>query len=153
MVSFAYQRIALLFMWWRHGPLNSLVTNLRETIRVLPALDSAIGSKFYKLLLVLAKLYAPHIPVFHITTSAITKTTVKQRSFAFIYLFGSHTLRSALFVAPLSTHASPSLFHVLTSFVCTSPIIMLTNRPCHGPWRGLGRFFIVAGNSMKETIA
>ena len=58
--------------------------------------------------------------------------------FICLYLFGSLTLRSAIFLARLSTHASPSLFHILTSFVHTSPINMLTNRPCHGPWRGLG---------------
>ena len=57
-----------------------------------------------------------------------------KTAFISLYLFGSHTLRSAL----LSTHPSPSLFHILTSFVRTSPITMLTNRPCHGPWRGLG---------------
>ena len=51
----------------------------------------------------------------------------------------SHSeLRSALFLAQLSTHASPCLYLILTSFVRTSPITMLTNRPCHGPWRGLG---------------
>ena len=57
-----------------HGPWNSLVTNLCETIGVLPAFDSAIGSGYYKLLSVFVKLYAPHIPIFYITTSAITET-------------------------------------------------------------------------------
>ena len=99
--------------------------NLRETIGVLPALDSAIGSGFYKLLSVFTKLYAPHIPIFYITTSAITETTIKQRSFAFICL--ALTLRSALFLAQLLTHASPSLFHILTSFVPTSPITLLNS--------------------------
>ena len=61
-----------------------------------------------------------------------------KTAFICLYLFGSHTLRSALFLARLSTHASPSLFHILTSFVRTSPITMLTNRSFHGPWRGLG---------------
>ena len=42
------------------------------------------GSGLYKLLSVFAKLYAPHTPIFYITTSAITETTVKQRLFAFI---------------------------------------------------------------------
>ena len=58
--------------------------------------------------------------------------------FICLYLFVSHTLRSPLFLARLSTHASPRLFHILISFVRTSPITMLTNRVCHGPWRGLG---------------
>ena len=71
---------------WRHGPWNSLVTNLLQTIGVLPDIDSAIGSGFYKLLSVFAKLYVPHIPIFYITISTITKTTVKQCSFAFIWL-------------------------------------------------------------------
>ena len=61
-----------------------------------------------------------------------------KTAFICLYLFGSHTLQSALFLAGLSTHASPSLFHILTSFMRTSPITMLNNRPCHGPWRGLG---------------
>ena len=61
-----------------------------------------------------------------------------KTAFICLYLFGPHTLRSVLFLARLSTHASPSLFHILTSFVRTSPITMLTNRLCHGPWRGLG---------------
>ena len=55
-----------------------------------------------------------------------------------LFLFDSHTRRSALFLARLPTHASPSLFHILTSFVRTSPITMLTNRSCHWPRRGLG---------------
>ena len=79
-----------------------------ETIGVLPALDSAIGSRFYKLLSVFAKSYSPHIPIFYITTSAFTETTVKQRSSAFIC--SSLTLRSGvsevLFLARLSTHES-----------------------------------------------
>ena len=139
-----------------HGPWNRQGTYLYETIGVLPALDSAIGSGFYKLLSVFAQSYSPHIPMFYITTSAITETTVKQRSFAFIC--SSLTLRSGfsdvLFLARLSTHASPSLFHILTSFVRTSPITMLTNRPCR-EWavKGSWRFRIVAGNSMNEIVA
>ena len=61
-----------------------------------------------------------------------------KTAFICLYSFGSHTLRSALFLAQLSTRVSPSLFHILTSFVCTSPITMPTNRWCHGPWKGLG---------------
>ena len=55
--------------------------------------------------------------------------------------------------AILSTNASPRLFHILTSFVRRSPITMLTNRPRHGPWRGLGDSAFVAGNSMNEIVA
>ena len=76
-----------------------------------------------------------------------------KTTFICLYLFVSHTLRSPLFLARLSTHASPRLFHILTSFVRTSPITMLTNRPCHGPWRGLGDSAFVAGNSMNEIVA
>ena len=61
-----------------------------------------------------------------------------ETAFICLFMFGSHTLRSALFWARLSKHASPSLLLILTSFMRTSPITMLTNRPCHGPWRGLG---------------
>ena len=61
-----------------------------------------------------------------------------KTAFICLYLFVSHTLRSPLFLARLSKHASPRLFHILTSFVRTISITMLTNRPCHGPWRGLG---------------
>ena len=118
-----------------HGPWNSLVTSLCETIGVLPALDSAIGSGFCKLLSVSAKLYAPHIPIFHNTRSPITETTVKQRSFAF-FCSVSHSLINPFLHG--CQHASFSLLHILTSFVRTSPITMLTNRPWHGSWRGLG---------------
>ena len=76
-----------------------------------------------------------------------------KTTFICLYLFVSHTLWSPLFLARLSTHASPRLFHILTSFVRTSPISMLTNRPRHGPWRGLGDSAFVAGNSMNEIIA
>ena len=65
-------------------PWSSLLLYLRETIAVLPALDSAMDSWFYKLLKAFAKLKAPHILKSYITTSAITETTAKQRSFACI---------------------------------------------------------------------
>ena len=68
-----------------------------------------------------------------------------KTAFICLYLFVSHTLRSPLSLAWLSTHASPRLFHILTSLVRTSPITMLTNRPRHGPWRGLGDSAFVAG--------
>ena len=76
-----------------------------------------------------------------------------KTTFICLYLFVSHTVRSPLFLVQLSTHASPRLFHILTSFVRTSPISMLTNRPRHGPWRGLGDSAFVAGNSMNEIVA
>ena len=77
-----------IFVWWqgRAMDLERVLTNRCETIGVLPAFDSAIGSGFYKPLLVFIKLYAPHIPIFYIKTLAITETTVKQHSFAFICL-------------------------------------------------------------------
>ena len=61
-----------------------------------------------------------------------------KTAFICLYLFSTHPLRSSLFLARLSKHASPSLFHILTSSVRTIPITMLTNRPCHEPWRGIG---------------
>ena len=70
--------------------------------RVLPAPDSAIGSGFYKLLSVFAKLYAPHILYYNIGNHRNNCKT----AFIFLYLFGSHTRRSALFLAWLSTHVS-----------------------------------------------
>ena len=60
-----------------------------------------------------------------------------KTSYICLYFFGSHTPRSALFLSRLSTPTSSSLFHILTSFVGTSPL-MLTNRPCHGLQRSLG---------------
>ena len=66
-----------------------------------------------------------------------------KTAFICLYLFGSHTLRSAIFLGRLSRKASPSLIHILTSFVRT----MLTKRPCHGPWRGLG------DSALKREIA
>ena len=44
-------------------------------------------------------------------------------------------------------HGTPSLFHILTSFVRISPISTLINRPSHGLWRGLRDS---AGNSMRS---
>ena len=76
-----------------------------------------------------------------------------KTAFICLYLFVSHTLRSPLFLARLSTHASPRLFHTLTSLVRISSITMLTNRPRHGPWRGLGDSAFVAGHIMNEIVA
>ena len=51
-----------------HGPWNSLVLYPGGTIGVQWAVDSAIGTEFYKLLSVLAKLYTPHMPLFYMPT-------------------------------------------------------------------------------------
>ena len=53
-------------LWTRtvlhHGPWNSLVLYLGWTVGVQWAVDSAIGTGFYKLLSVLVKSYTPHTP-------------------------------------------------------------------------------------------
>ena len=45
-----------------HGPGNSLVLHIGGTLGVQWAVDSTIGTGFYKLLSVPAKLYTPHMP-------------------------------------------------------------------------------------------
>ena len=113
------------------------ITYLCETIAVLPALDSAIGSGFYKLLSVFRQIIlVSHAYILYYNIGNHQNNC--KTAFICLYLFVSHTLRSPLFLARLSTHASPRLFHIPTSFVRRSPITMLTNRLCHGPWRGLG---------------
>ena len=56
-----------------------------ETIGFRPAILSVTGTGFYKLLSVFAKLYVPRMPNFLCNHSAIAETTIKQRSFAFIW--------------------------------------------------------------------
>ena len=51
-----------------HGPWYSLVLYLGGTIRDQWAVASAIGTGFYKLLSVFAKLYPPHMPQFYMPT-------------------------------------------------------------------------------------
>ena len=92
-----------------HWPWNSLLTYLCETIAVLPALDSAIGSGFYKLLSVFTKLYSSRMPIFYISTSAVTEATAQQRSFAFIRssLQGlSHSPITAIFSTVVNTRVT-----------------------------------------------
>ena len=79
--------------------------------------------------------------------SAITETTINQRSFAFILLEFQQLNRgingliciSDIFSALKThvTHRIPSLFQIPTSFVNRGPISMLSNRPCHGPCTSL----------------
>ena len=130
-----------------HGPWNSLVLYLGGIIGVQWAVDSAIGTGFYKLLSLLAKLYMPQMPLFICQHSAITETTVKQRLLAIIWFdshwespgfFGIHAIFSGINTRDASLHGEPSLYHIPTSFVHIGPISLLTNRPCHGPWTGLG---------------
>ena len=52
----------------RRGPWNSVVLYLSVTIGAQWAVDSAIGTGFYKLLSVFAKLYPPHMPQFYMPT-------------------------------------------------------------------------------------
>ena len=65
----AHMRI-LLCTWRgsRRGPWSSLVLYLDVTIGAQWAVDSAIGTGFYKLLSVFANLYPPHMPQFDMPT-------------------------------------------------------------------------------------
>ena len=63
-----YQTLLLLFIWSRRGLWNSLILYLGVTIGAQWAIDSAIGTGFYKLLSVFAKLYPSHMPQFYIPT-------------------------------------------------------------------------------------
>ena len=120
-----------------HGSWNSLVTYLCETIGVLPALDSAIWQWILQTAVGFRQIIrTSHTDILYYNISNHRNNC--KTAFIGLYLFGSHTLWSALILAWLSTHGSPSVFHILTSFVRTSLITLFTNRPCHGPWRGLG---------------
>ena len=120
-----------------HGPWNSPVTYQCETSGVLPALDSAIWQWILQTAVGFHQIIrTSHTDILYYNIGNHRNNC--KTAFIGLYLFGSHTLRSALILARLSTHGSPSLFHILTSFVRTSLITLFTNRPCHGPWSGLG---------------
>ena len=122
--------------WWDHWSSTSL--------------DSAMGTRFYKLLSVFALLYTLHMSKLYIPT--ITETSVKPHPLAFI-LFGFQYWESPSPAGPISVSIS-SIFSTvntyvtqhrlvcstsLTSFVHVGSISMLTNRPCHGPWTNCER--------------
>ena len=81
--------------------------------------------------------------------SAITETTVKQRPLAVIWL-DTHWEIPGFVVSELGIHAIFSginTWRVITGYLvcstfelasCIWPISLLANRPCHGPWTGLG---------------
>ena len=81
--------------------------------------------------------------------SAITETTVKQRPLAVIW-FDTHWEIPGFVVSELGIHAIFSginTWRVITGYLvcstfelasCIWPISLLANRPCHGPWTGLG---------------
>ena len=93
-----------IFVWWqgRAMDLERVLTNRCETIGVLPAFDSAIGSGFYKPLLVFVKLNAPHVPIFYIKISA---TTVQLYNSIHLPLFVrvSHSPINPFFSAVVNT--------------------------------------------------
>ena len=75
--------------------------------------------------------------------SAIIETTVKQHPLAFLWFDFHWETPGSVGSSKHAHHRETgypvcSTFHILISFVHISPISMLTNRPCHGPWMGLG---------------
>ena len=63
-----------------------------------------------------------HLPVFCSTSARFGRGFVSASA-----------LVSAAVNTRVFAHGTPSLFHILTSFVRIGPISTLTNRPCHGP--------------------
>ena len=104
----------------RHGPWNSLVLYLGGTIGAQWAVDSAIGTGFYKLLSVFAKLYTPHMPQFYMPTFGNHRNNNKIAPIS-LYLvrlpLGVHW-ESPGIVGIKHTrhrHGNTSLFHNLTT--------------------------------------
>ena len=124
-------------------PWNSLVLYPDGTIGAQWAIDSAIGTGFYKLLSVFARLYTPHMQQFYMATFTNHRNNSKTAPISLYlvwYPLGNPWLRWlqwAIFSVEDTRYRDMgyrSLFHILISFVHTGPFSMLTHRPCHGPW-------------------
>ena len=99
--------------WWDHWTLVSL--------------DSAIGTGFCKLLSVFAiSTYQPHMLKWHMQTFGNRRNHSKTAPISLYFV------RFPQWDSPASF--TPSLFHILVSFLHVGHISMLTNRPCHRPW-------------------
>ena len=96
-----------------HGPCNSLVTYICETIAVLPALDSAIWQWILQAAVgFLQIIRTSHTYILHYIIGNHLNNC--KTAFICLYLLSPHTLWSGLFLA------------------------RFTNRLCNGPWRELG---------------
>ena len=84
--------------------------------RVQSAVHSVIGTGFYKLLSVFAKLYTPHMPKFHIPTigNCQNNNNTVQISLYLVDCEHSFVYVSIIF-SEVNTCEIPSLFHILTT--------------------------------------
>ena len=124
-----------------HRPWNSLVLYLGWTIGV--RIEFALNStSSYRFLSNYTHLTCCNFICQH---SAITETTVKQHPLAVIW-FDTHW-ESPGFVGIHAIFSGINTWRVITGYLvcsifelasCIWPITLLTNRPCHGPWTGLG---------------
>ena len=131
---------------YRHGPWNSLPLYLGDTIGVSASLDSAIGTRFYKLLSVFAILYTLRMSKFHMPTFINhrnnSKTAPINLYFVQVSTWGSlpqqlsATCVSANFsLVNMYAIQDTRLFHILTSFVHVGPLEKCSTLvPCHWPW-------------------
>ena len=129
-----------------HGPWNSLVLYFGGTIGVQWAVDSAIRIKFYKLLSVHVKLYTPHMPKFYMPTFGNHRNNSKTAPIS--HYLVRHPLGKPRFrwcihaiLSGINTWRVITGYLVCSTFElasCMWPISLLTNRPCHRPWTGLG---------------
>ena len=116
---YIYMRI-LLCTWKgsRRGPWNSLFLYLGGTIGAQWAVDSAIGTGFYKPLSVFAKLYPPHMPQFYMPT------------------IGNHRYNSK--IAPISHYLIPTSTGKALALVASYAIFSAVNTR-HRPISEVGK--------------
>ena len=117
----AHMRI-LLCMWKgsRRGPWNSLVLYLCVTIGAQWAVDSAIGTGFYKLLSVFAKLYPPHMPQFYMPTICNHRNNSKIAPISH-YLVPTSTGKALALVASYAIFSAVDTRHRDTGYpVCST---------------------------------
>ena len=137
-----------------HGPWNTLVLYLGETIGVQPTSIRRLTQDFYKLLSVFAMLHTPHMPKLCMPTFGNRRNNSKTAPIS-LYCVRLPSLRQPEFVCISAsfralntcvTYWITSLFHIWTIFVHVGPTSMLINRPSHGPWtvNVSGRFLCVS---------
>ena len=122
----------------RHWPWHSLVLYLGGTIWDQWALDSAIGTGFYKFLSVFAKLYPPHMPQFYMPTISKHQNNSKIALFNFNLVWsplgkppgfgGSIAIFSAVDMRHGDT-GYPSLFLIITGM--TASLVSLCSPTGH----------------------
>ena len=135
-LSFSSLSISFFVAGWLEGVASYTV--------VQPAIDLAIRTAFYKLLKVVAKLYTLRMPKFSIRTFGNLRNNC-ETVFIWLFVISSRGITGFFCIGAIFTKVNapvklgiPSLFYIPISFVHMGPISMLNNRPCHGPWTGLG---------------